>query len=160
MPVTNMAVTSMAGTLGMVGFLTLLALAAAGLLLWLVMRLTGRVSFLERQTHDLAAACRILHQKIDSIPAAQIPVPPVSSTGELLRLGPGPGSFVGPGPFTGSVSLDTGMNLSKRVQILRLNRRGESSAHIASVLTIPLAQVELVLKLQRQTDEAPVSARS
>ena len=137
----------MVGTLGMVGFFALLALASAGLLLGLMMRLTGRVSLLERQTHDLAAACRILHQKIDSIPATR-----VSSTGELLGLGPI--------PFQGSVSLDTGMNLSKRVQILRLNRRGESSAHIASVLTIPLAQVELVLKLQRQTDEAPVSARS
>ena len=153
-----MPATSMAGTLGMVGFLALLALASAGLLLWLVMRLTGRVSFLERQTHDLAAACRILHQKIDSILA------PAVATAGLLELGPGPDSppapFVGPVPFTGSVSLDTGMNLSKRVQILRLNRRGESSAHIASVLTIPLAQVELVLKLQRQTDEAPVAARS
>ena len=147
-----MPVTSMVGTLGMVGFFALLALASAGLLLGLMMRLTGRVSLLERQTHDLAAACRILHQKIDSIPATQIPAAPVSSTGELLGLGPI--------PFQGSVSLDTGMNLSKRVQILRLNRRGESSAHIASVLTIPLAQVELVLKLQRQTDEAPVSARS
>ncbi len=154
MPDTRVLATSMAGTLGMVGFLALLALASAGLLLWLVVRLTGRVSFLERQTHDLAAACRILHQKIDSIPAAQIPTAPVSSTGELVAFGNGLGSF------TGSVSLDTGMNLSKRVQILRLSRRGESSAHIASVLTIPLAQVELVLKLQRQTDEAPVSTRS
>ncbi len=147
--------TSMVGTLGMVGFFALLALASAGLLLWLMMRLSGRVNFLERQTHDLAAACRILHQKIDSIPAmpipgTQIPAAPVSSTGELRGLGPV--------PFQGNVS-DTGMNLSKRVQILRLNRRGESSAHIASVLTIPVAQVELVLKLQRQTDEAPISAR-
>ena len=147
-----MPVTSMVGTLGMVGFFALLALASAGLLLWLMMRLSGRVSFLERQTHDLAAACRILHQKIDSIPAAQIPAAPVSSTGELLGLGPV--------AFPVSMSLDTGMNLSKRVQILRLHRRGESSAHISSVLTIPVAQVELVLKLQRQTDEAPVSVRS
>ena len=148
MPVTSM------GTLGMVGFLALLALAAAALLLWLVTRLNGRVISLERQARDLASACRILHQKIDSIQVS----PSGSAAGKLLELGPGPEAV--PTPFMGSVSLDTGMNLSKRVQILRLNRRGESSAHIASVLTIPVAQVELVLKLQRHTDEAPIAVRN
>lgn len=136
---------------GIIGFLSLLALAAAGLILWLAMRLSGRVVFLERQTCDLASACRILHQKIDSIPLA-----PATSAGGILELGPTRHSL--PAAFVGSVSLDTGMNLSKRVQILRLSRRGETSAHIASVLNIPLAQVELVLKLQRQTDEAPIAA--
>ena len=134
---------------GIIGFLSLLALAAAGLILWLAMRLSGRVVFLERQTCDLASACRILHQKIDSIPLA-----PATSDGEIL----GYARHSLPAAFVGSVSLDTGMNLSKRVQILRLSRRGETSAHIASVLNIPLAQVELVLKLQRQTDEAPIAA--
>ena len=150
-----MPVTGMVGTLGIVGFLALLALAAAALLLWLVTRLSGRVIVLERQARDLASACRILHQKIDSIQVA--PSGPAAA-GELRVLGPGP-EAVGT-PFMGSVSVDTGMNLSKRVQILRLNRRGESSAHIASVLTIPVAQVELVLKLQRHTDEAPIAIRN
>ena len=149
-----MPVTSMVGALGMVGFLALLALAAVALLLWLVTRLNGRVISLERQARDLASACHILHQKIDFIQV----VPSGSSAGELLELSPGPDVVTS--PFRGSVTLDTGMNLSKRVQILRLNRRGESSAHIASVLTIPVAQVELVLKLQRHTDEAPVAVRN
>ncbi len=149
-----MPMTSMMGTLGMVGFLALLALAGAGLLLWFVTRLSARVISLERQARDLASACRILHQTIDSIEVA----PTGSSAGDSPELRPGP--ELPPTAFMGSVSLDTGMNLSKRVQILRLNRRGESSAHIASVLTIPLAQVELVLKLQRHTDEAPISARN
>ena len=149
-----MPVTGMVGTLGMVGFLALLALAAVALLLWLVTRLNGRVISLERQARDLASACRILHQKIDLIQV----VPSGSSAGELLELSPGPHAV--PSPLRGSVSLDTGMNLSKRVQILRLNRRGESSAHIASVLTIPVAQVELVLKLQRHTDEVPLAVRN
>lgn len=141
-----MLATAMLATVGTVGFIALLALIAAGMLCWLSMRLTCRVTFLERQTLDLAGACRILHQKIDSIPPAPA----------MLALGAGP---VG-APFPGGVSLDTGMNLSKRVQILRLNRRGESSTHIASVLNIPLAQVELVLKLQRQMDEVGLAPRT
>ena len=80
MPVTSM------GTLGMVGFLALLALAAAALLLWLVTRLNGRVISLERQARDLASACRILHQKIDSIQVSSSG----SAAGKLLELGPGP----------------------------------------------------------------------
>lgn len=42
-----------------------------------------------------------------------------------------------------------GMNLTKRSQVLRLHRQGESSAHIAAVLHLPLAEVELVLKVHR-----------
>ena len=154
-----MGVAGSVGMVGVTGFLALLSLTSAGLLLWLVMRLSGRVGFLERQTRDLASACRILHQKIDSVPIGTIPIAALASAiGELRELGPGPDLL--PASMRGGVSLDTGMNLSKRVQILRLNRRGESPAHIASVLNIPVAQVDLVLKLQRQTDEAPVAART
>jgi DNA-binding NarL/FixJ family response regulator len=44
---------------------------------------------------------------------------------------------------------EPGMNLTKRSQVLRLHRQGESSAHIAAVLHLPLAEVELVLKVHR-----------
>ncbi len=127
-------------TLGILGFLALLGCAGAGLAMWLVMRLTDRVTSLEKQGRTLALECRALHQQIDAIAVvrpASVPAEPVFAT---------------------PITLDTGMNLSKRVQILRLNRRGESTAHIASVLNLPLAQVELVLKLQRQTAEAPTAA--
>ena len=130
----------MLATLGLFGFLALLATVSAAMLAYLVTRLTHRVTALEKQTHGLALACRALHQKLDLLPAPAPDTPPLATQV--------------------TITADAGMNLNKRVQILRLHRRGESSAHIASVLNLPLAQVELVLKLQRQTAEAPVAARN
>ena len=48
-----------------------------------------------------------------------------------------------------TVHLQTSMNLTKRVQILRLHRRGESPSHIATSLGVPQAEVDLVVKLNR-----------
>lgn len=42
-----------------------------------------------------------------------------------------------------------GINLSKRAQVLRLHRRGESVPTIAAALGIPQKEVELLLKVQR-----------
>lgn len=39
------------------------------------------------------------------------------------------------------------LNFSRRVQILRLYRRGESPSHIAAALGLPAAEVELIVKL-------------
>lgn len=39
------------------------------------------------------------------------------------------------------------LNLATRVRVMRLASRGENASHIASVLAIPLAEVELILKL-------------
>lgn len=46
-----------------------------------------------------------------------------------------------------TIHLQGGMNLTKRVQILRLHRRGENPAQIASSLGVPRAEVDLVVKL-------------
>ncbi|MBC7821413.1 MAG: hypothetical protein IAG10_31380 [Planctomycetaceae bacterium] len=124
---------------GLAGFLALLAVVLAGLSAFLLKRLSGRVMALERQSRTLANESRSLHQKLDALPAE--PETPLA----LAALNTAVNT---------SVTIDTGMNLSKRVQILRLSRRGESSAHIASLLNIPLAQVELVLKLQKHMGEA------
>lgn len=43
----------------------------------------------------------------------------------------------------------SGMNLSKRSQVLRLHRRGERPDQIAAALSIPLNEVELLLKVHR-----------
>ena len=115
-------------TMALAGFLALLALVAAALAAWLTGRLTDRVGQLERKTAALAEECRMLYGKLDTVADAPREISPSNC--------------------------DTGMNLSKRIQILRLNRRGETATHIASVLSLPLAQVELVLKLQRQSAEA------
>lgn len=115
-------------TMALAGFVALLALVAAALAAWLTGRLTDRVGQLERKAAALAEECRMLHCKLEQ----------AADTPQEIPAG----------------SFDTGMNLSKRVQILRLHRRGETATHIASVLSLPLAQVELVLKLQRQAAEA------
>ena len=42
-----------------------------------------------------------------------------------------------------------GLNLTKRTQILRMQRRGESLNSIAAAIQLPLAEVTLILKLDR-----------
>ncbi len=134
----------MLAAVGIFGFVALLAIVAALAAAWLVIRLSERVTALERLANGLAEECRALYQKIDAIPVATPTAEGPSALGSLGALAVG-------------VANDSGMNLNKRVQILRLSRRGESSAHIASVLSIPVAQVDLVLKLQRQSMEAPLA---
>jgi hypothetical protein len=43
----------------------------------------------------------------------------------------------------------SGLNLSKRTQVLRRHRAGEDPAAIASALELPRAEVELLIKVQR-----------
>lgn len=43
------------------------------------------------------------------------------------------------------------LNLATRVRVMRLASRGENASHISSVLAIPLAEVELILKLHPLT---------
>ena len=43
----------------------------------------------------------------------------------------------------------SGLNLEKRSQALRLHRRGEAPADIASTLELPLQEVELLIKVHR-----------
>jgi hypothetical protein len=52
-----------------------------------------------------------------------------------------------PGGSPGSVK--TGLNLSKRSQALRMHRRGETPAQIATALDIPPQEVELLIKVHR-----------
>ncbi len=43
----------------------------------------------------------------------------------------------------------SGFNLSKRTQVLRMHRRGETPGEIASALDLPLQEVDLLLKVHR-----------
>ncbi len=43
----------------------------------------------------------------------------------------------------------SGMNLSKRTQILRMYRSGNDSAGIAAALSVPRAEVDLLIKVHR-----------
>ena len=42
----------------------------------------------------------------------------------------------------------SGMNLNKRVQAVRMLRRGEDLAHIAAALQVPRREVELLIRVQ------------
>lgn len=52
-------------------------------------------------------------------------------------------------PAGGAGILKPGLNLGKRSQALRMHRRGETAAQIASTLDIPPQEVELLIKVHR-----------
>jgi hypothetical protein len=43
----------------------------------------------------------------------------------------------------------SGMNLNKRVQAMRLLRRGEDIAHIAAALAVPRGEIELLVRVHQ-----------
>jgi hypothetical protein len=49
------------------------------------------------------------------------------------------------------------LNLTKRSQIVRMHRRGETEASIAAALQAPRNEVELVLKLEKMLNAAALS---
>ena len=51
-----------------------------------------------------------------------------------------------------------GMNLSRRVQALRLLRRGEDLGHIASALGVPRCEVELLVRVHRMSAAAAAAS--
>jgi hypothetical protein len=54
-----------------------------------------------------------------------------------------------PGGRPACASVSPGLNLSRRAQALRMHRRGDPPGQIASVLDLPVQEVELLLKVQR-----------
>jgi DNA-binding NarL/FixJ family response regulator len=63
--------------------------------------------------------------------------------GELAQLSQVSSRLVEPPPAA------SGLNLTKRSQVLRLYRRGESPGHIAAALSMPQGEVELLLKVEQ-----------
>jgi len=53
------------------------------------------------------------------------------------------GMLVAPAPAR------SGLNLSKRTQVLRMHRAGQDSAGIAAMLALPRSEVELLIKVHR-----------
>ena len=49
----------------------------------------------------------------------------------------------------GDPNVKSGLNLSKRSQVLRMHRSGDSPSQIAAALGLPHQEVELLLKVQR-----------
>ena len=50
------------------------------------------------------------------------------------------------------VPLGQALNLTKRTQVLRMHRRGETTHSIAAALQLPLGEVVLLLKIERLLD--------
>jgi hypothetical protein len=105
----------------------LLAGAAVGLFcLW---RAGALLRALRRPAAE--AAMEVLQQKLDSLE---------QEIQELRRQGP---SAVVPAPPR------AGFNLEKRSHAIRMHRRGEPVSQIATVLELPLQEVELLIKVHR-----------
>lgn len=76
----------------------------------------------------------------------------------ILRMGPPAGErvpTVPAPPETPSPAPQTSMNFTKRSQVLRMYRRGESAEQIAATLGLPRGEVDLLLKVHQATVEAP-----
>jgi hypothetical protein len=56
----------------------------------------------------------------------------------------------GSAPAPGSMS---GLNLNRRVQAIRLSRRGDSPGAIAAALGVPQGEVELLLKVRQMASQ-------
>lgn len=115
----------------------LLAFAAAGVLAMYVT--------LKREIHAQAKRNRrveamLLRLKEAAPPRPNVPVTEPEESSE--EFDPPAASWTTPRP---------GMNLNRRVQALRLFRRGEDLGHIASALGLPRCEVELLVRVHRLT---------
>lgn len=69
---------------------------------------------------------------------------------ELARLKTGLGEVQGQiGILVPPAPARSGLNLTKRTQVLRMHRAGQESAGIAVALGLPRAEVDLLIKVQR-----------
>jgi len=117
--------------------ITLVAMAAIQLLLlYLFLTIKADIRRLEKEQpvtpppsepalRDLGHAMKELQERLVSIPPTTEAPPPRPAT--------------------------PGMNLTRRSQVLRLSRRGESAGQIAATLGVPLNEVELLLKVHQAT---------
>jgi len=61
-------------------------------------------------------------------------------------------------PAPEPILLRSGMNLSKRVQAVRLLRRGEDVSHVAAALGVTRREVELLMRVQKLSVQRASSA--
>jgi hypothetical protein len=119
----------------LLGISVVLAVAAVGVSLFSAWRSQAMVLAADQRLRPGMEECREAHQilrkTVDGL-AAQI---------KDLRHEASTAAFPGiPKP---------GLNLSKRSQVLRLHRKGDPPDRIASLLEVPLQEVELLIKIHR-----------
>jgi hypothetical protein len=76
----------------------------------------------------------------------------------LHDAGSRPPAFSAAAPAPEPVLLRSGMNLSKRVQAVRLLRRGEDVSHVAAALGVTRREVELLMRVQKLSVQRASSA--
>ncbi len=84
-------------------------------------------------------------QRVEAMEAALEPIRAAVETlgADLRDVERQTGMLVAPAPTR------SGLNLSKRTQVLRMHRSGQDSAGIAAALALPRAEVELLIKVHR-----------
>ena len=118
-------------------FLALLA-AGLGLCLCLFATLKAEIQGLRRR----ALADRQQLQTLEgALREARVAVQSLET--DLREVENQTGMLVAPAPAR------SGLNLSRRTQVLRLHRAGQDTAGIAAALALPRSEVELLIKVHR-----------
>ncbi|MGH9674342.1 MAG: hypothetical protein ACRD44_14265 [Bryobacteraceae bacterium] len=117
--------------------ITLAAMAAIQLLLlYLFLTLKADIRRLEKGPQETplpaAPALRDLGHAVKELQERLVGMPPATEAPPARLATPG-------------------INLTRRSQVLRLSRRGESAGQIAATLGVPLNEVELLLKVHQAT---------
>jgi len=119
----------------LLGFATVLAVAAIGVSLFAVWRAQVLVVLADERTRagldECRAAAAFLRKALDGL-AGQ-----VQELQQQLSLAALP------------AVPRAGLNLCKRSQVLRMHRKGDSPDRIAAALEVPLQEVDLLIKVHR-----------
>jgi hypothetical protein len=109
--------------------------AGLGLCLYLFFTLKLEIRAIERRWKvregELAQAISAVRAALDGARA------------ELHEMGEQTGMLVAP------TATRSGLNLSKRGQVLQMNRRGQSAEQIAAALGLPITEVDLLIKVHQ-----------
>ena len=112
--------------------------AGMGLCAYLFVTLKAEIRGLGRQRADDRRQAKALENSLaEARRAAQ------DLEADLREVERHSGMLVAPAPAR------SGLNLSKRTQVLRMHRAGQDSAGIAAALALPRAEVELLIKVHR-----------
>ncbi len=130
----------------MIPALVLSGLFALGLMaaLALFLSLKGEV---RRQLRKDRARMDALAKRMDDEAERPVSVPDATPEAEPLLQ-----------PVLQHVPLRSGMNLSKRVQAVRLLRRGEDVSHVAAALGVTRREVELLIRVQKLSGQRAAGA--
>ena len=119
----------------LLGFAAVLAVAAIGVSLFAVWRSQVLAELADQRSH---ARSKTLQANIEEL---QKTVATQAAYIEDLQSSPLPPSA--------PIVLKTGLNLTKRSQVLRMHRSGDAPDRIATALEVPLQEVDLLIKVHR-----------